>query len=143
VASIYGPHICGDAIDFKSDGHTIITGSYRDKDVIQIWDIRTNEAINSIAWDGLENTRPQPTNGPRAAPFVYSCIFNNSTNLIMAGGAGANEVRIFDFNTGSLVSAIKNLPKAVLCMSLAHNNNDFVFGSVDSKSRVITQKNVY
>jgi len=29
VASIYGPHICGDSIDVRSDGYTILTGSYR------------------------------------------------------------------------------------------------------------------
>ncbi len=29
IASIYGPHICGDAIDFKNDGFTLLTGSYR------------------------------------------------------------------------------------------------------------------
>ena len=80
---------------------------------------------------------------PRVAPFIYSCIFNNNTNTIMAGGAGANEVRIFDYNTGELMSAISNLPKAVLSITLAHHSNDFAFGSVDSKVRVISQKNVY
>ena len=29
IHSIYGPHICGDAIDFKDDGNTMLTGSYR------------------------------------------------------------------------------------------------------------------
>jgi len=29
VASIYGPHVCGDSIDFFNDGNTLLTGSYR------------------------------------------------------------------------------------------------------------------
>ena len=29
VGSIYGPHICGDAIDYYNDGFTLMTGSYR------------------------------------------------------------------------------------------------------------------
>ena len=29
VGSIYGPHICGDALDFHNDGHTLLSGSYR------------------------------------------------------------------------------------------------------------------
>ena len=29
VGSIYGPHICGDAIDYYNDGFTLLTGSYR------------------------------------------------------------------------------------------------------------------
>jgi len=29
VHSIYGPHICGDALDFRNDGYTLLAGSYR------------------------------------------------------------------------------------------------------------------
>lgn len=29
IECIYGPHVCGEAIDFKKDGHTLLTGSYR------------------------------------------------------------------------------------------------------------------
>ena len=29
ITSIYGPHVCGDSIDFKDDGNTMLTGSYR------------------------------------------------------------------------------------------------------------------
>ena len=29
IHSIFGPHICGDTIDFKNDGYTLLTGSYR------------------------------------------------------------------------------------------------------------------
>lgn len=29
VMQVYGPHICGDTIDVRNDGHTILTGSYR------------------------------------------------------------------------------------------------------------------
>ena len=30
VAAIYGPHVCGEAIDFHKDMNTVLTGSYRD-----------------------------------------------------------------------------------------------------------------
>jgi COMPASS component SWD3 len=61
VMSLYGPHICGDAIDYKSDGHTILTGSYRDKDVLELWDLRTKEKVKTIEWNGtqtVEQKRP-------------------------------------------------------------------------------------
>ena len=29
VGSIFGPHVCGDAIDVRFDGYTVLTGSYR------------------------------------------------------------------------------------------------------------------
>jgi hypothetical protein len=34
VAAIYGPHICGDTIDVRHDGVTVLTGSYRQDDAI-------------------------------------------------------------------------------------------------------------
>ena len=52
VASIYGPHICGESIDWKNDGHTILTGSYRQDDVLEFWDTRTFEKFKDIKWDG-------------------------------------------------------------------------------------------
>ena len=56
----------------------------------------------------------------------------------MAGGAGANQVRCFDFNTGAILCVISDLPRAVLGMCNANTSNDFAFGSVDSKIRVFS-----
>lgn len=52
IASLFGPHICGDAIDFKSDGVTMLTGSYRNSDVLELWDLRTFEKTKNIDWFG-------------------------------------------------------------------------------------------
>jgi len=35
---IYGPHICGESIDTFSD--YMITGSYRSKNVMELWSIK-------------------------------------------------------------------------------------------------------
>ena len=58
----------------------------------------------------------------------------------MAGGAGANQVRCFDFNTGTILAVISDLPRAVLGMCNANTSNDFAFGTVDSKVRVFSLK---
>lgn len=55
----------------------------------------------------------------------------------MAAGAGANQMRVFDFDTGNVLSVISDMPKPILCMAKANNSTDFVFGSVDSKLRII------
>jgi COMPASS component SWD3 len=34
VGYIYGPHICGDTIDVRHDGYSVLTGSYRQDDAI-------------------------------------------------------------------------------------------------------------
>ena len=57
--------------------------------------------------------------------------------MIMAAGAGANQVRVFDYDTGNVLSCISDMPKPILCMTKANTSTDFVFGSVDSKLRII------
>lgn len=52
ISSIYGPHICGDCIEIRNDGVTMMTGSYRMEDVIEIWDLRMNKRTRSIPWEG-------------------------------------------------------------------------------------------
>ena len=40
VNYFFGPHICGETIDFRRDGNTMVTGSYRMDDVLEVWDLR-------------------------------------------------------------------------------------------------------
>lgn len=46
--SFYGPLICGEAIDFKKDGNTILTGSHKWQDGIQLWDLRNLGCIQRV-----------------------------------------------------------------------------------------------
>lgn len=43
VRTIYGPHLSGDALDFQ-DGQ-VLTGSYSNKDQIQLWDFDSGKLI--------------------------------------------------------------------------------------------------
>ena len=52
VGSIYGPHVCGDAIDFKNDGFTMMTGSYRMENALELWDLRNGMKYRDINWNG-------------------------------------------------------------------------------------------
>ena len=58
----------------------------------------------------------------------------------MAGGAGANQVRCYDYETGAVLSIISDVPRAVLAMCNANTSTDFAFGSIDSKVRVFSMK---
>ena len=55
----------------------------------------------------------------------------------MAGGAGRNQVRIFDYESGNLVCVVSDMPRSVLCMDVAHTSNGFAFGSADSCVRIM------
>lgn len=88
VKSIFGPHLCGDAIDIADD--QILTGSYRLDDVLQMWDFGTGKLMETISWDG--------TNSFRSSALLYSLQFikNEDRDIFCAGGAGNNEVKMFD-----------------------------------------------
>jgi WD40 repeat protein len=52
VRSIYGPHICGDSIEIRRDGYTLVTGSYRTDDCIEVYDLRMFKRSRVIPWEG-------------------------------------------------------------------------------------------
>jgi len=58
----------------------------------------------------------------------------------MAGGAGGNQVRLFDYETGHVLGIISDMPRAVLCLTNANSSSDFCFGSCDSKLRIMQMK---
>jgi WD40 repeat protein len=69
--------------------------------------------------------------------MLYAAMFNQKQDLILAGGAGRNQVRIFDYETGNLVCVISDMARSVLCMDMAHKSHSFAFGSVDSCVRIM------
>lgn len=40
------------------------------------------------------------------APYIYTTTFNQKQDLLFCAGAGKNEMRIFDFNSGSIVAMV-------------------------------------
>jgi len=48
--SIYGPLICGDAIDMQGD-QFLLTGAHRDKNQLQLWDFGKGELLTNIKWN--------------------------------------------------------------------------------------------
>ncbi len=52
VRTIYGPHICGDTMEFRNDGVSLVTGSYRVEECIEVWDLRMFKRSRVIPWEG-------------------------------------------------------------------------------------------
>lgn len=57
--------------------------------------------------------------------------------MIIAGGAGGNEVRIFDYESGNIVGKISNLERSVMTIDTSKLSNLFAFGSADSCLRIM------
>lgn len=72
----------------------------------------------------------------KQAPYLYTVMFNKDESLLMAGGAGRNEFRIFDWKTEEVVAVINNLPKAIVSGAIADHSDRFAFGSMDSQIRL-------
>ena len=74
---------------------------------------------------------------PKYPPMLYIAMFNKKQDLIFAGGAGRNQVRVFDYESGNLVCVISDMPRSVLCMDIANTTQSFAFGSSDSCVRIM------
>ena len=62
-------------------------------------------------------------------------MFNQKQDLLFAGGAGKNEMRVFDWESGSIVAMVSNIPRSILCADVAKHSDMFAFGAADSKVR--------
>jgi len=87
-----------------------------------------------------EPTEIEGYNRYNPAPFIYACQFNRGQDMIMAAGAGANQVRLFDYRTRELLCTVSQMRKPVLCLTQANTCSDFCFGSADSRLRIMQMR---
>jgi WD40 repeat protein len=80
IRSIFGAHICADALDVS--GSFLLSGSWRTRDQVQIWDMRNFGLAQTLKWDG----EPQC--------LVYAAKFLPGGAYVVAGGSGANQLRV-------------------------------------------------
>ncbi|KAJ3129416.1 hypothetical protein HK098_001517 [Nowakowskiella sp. JEL0407] len=64
MRSFYGPHICGDSLDFDDTGEKILTGGYSREDQIQIWSWSDTKLLDTIQFSASEATQPTPQSQP-------------------------------------------------------------------------------
>ncbi|CAE7619458.1 unnamed protein product [Symbiodinium natans] len=85
VRAIAGPHICGDALDICQDGATVLTGSWRIQDQLQLWDFRMERLLATLP---LSQSTPC---------MIYAAQFSkdDTSGMIAAGGSGDHEVKVF------------------------------------------------
>lgn len=88
VRYIYGPHVCGDSLDIE--GNTLMTGSWKSSEALQLWDLGTAKLIETIPF------RPKPKEDKTVIPeMLYAAAFSPSGKMIAAGGSGGPDVRVF------------------------------------------------
>ncbi len=128
MGSIFGPHICGDALDINDD--EILSGSYRSRDTLQLFSLIGRDLKKVIQWDS-------ETEGS----LVYAAEFNKQGGrLIAAGGGGAGglcEVRIFDREQNDLPSGAIILPRTTLSLDWGNKTDILAIGCADGILRIL------
>ncbi|TPX68243.1 hypothetical protein SpCBS45565_g03291 [Spizellomyces sp. 'palustris'] len=125
VASIYGPHICGDALDVSEDGSRILTGSWRKDDVLQIWSLKTHSLVETLPWS------VDPDN--KHHTLLYSAQYSKHGNkYILAGGGGIhNQVKLYSTALKRPVGMVHSVPGTVYGVAMSANEKVVAFGGAD------------
>ncbi len=129
VRSLYGPHICGDALDVV--GGTIVTGSWRPDHQLELWDYASGNKISDIPWHVLPN---QPS------CMLYAAQFSKDpqARFVAAGGSGANEAKVFDRHRNSaVVGTVTGLSRGVFTVDFSPDGQKLAIAGGDSSIRIL------
>ena len=141
VRDFYGPHICGDALDIS--GGTVLTGSWRPEDQLEMWDFASGKRIEIVSWNSKLYGH-----GDQEPCLLYAAQFSKGTpageepRFIAAGGSGRNEAKVFDHLRGNeVVGTITGLRGAVFATDFSPVGNEdghmVAFGGSDASLRVV------
>ncbi|KAL2918545.1 hypothetical protein HK105_201946 [Polyrhizophydium stewartii] len=129
VRSFFGPHICGDSLDFDDTGSVLLTGSYSKDDPLQIWSWESGQVTTTVPWSQSGEAEP-----PMA--MLYSAQFSKGTDavggpnrFILGGCSGAvKEARVFSNETKKLVGSVTQLSYAVYATAMSASDRFVALG---------------
>jgi len=128
TGTVYGPHICGDAIDLKDN--TLLTGSWSNHSQVQLYDIRNYKLIKTVDWD---------KDMPNASTYCYSAQFSkdrlNTTYAV--GCSNTNMVRMFDSENGDQPVMNSLLLKTCYTVDYSMYGKYFAYGCGDGNVRIL------
>lgn len=131
VSSMFGPHVCGDAIDIS--GHELVSGSWRPTKQLQIWDVRKCELLHDVPFrHALLEAQGEACN-------VYAAQFSKPSSgrsLIAAGGSGSNELKLFERESMQPIGRMR-LPRGVYGVDLSHDGTLAAVAGGDCKVRAL------
>ena len=126
--SVFGPVLSGDSLDISDN--LILAGSYRDKDSLELYDIRTFKKICNIDWSLSLNQ----------FNYVSSCRFSKNKDegaYIIASSCLSNQVGLFKkeivYQNELVISGMK---KGVYTCGFANSEAKFYFGTSDGEFNV-------
>lgn len=126
--SIYGPHICGDSIDFEDSGEKFLTGSYSKETPLQLWSWKEAQMIETVPWTIIDDLKKTCQ--------LYSAGFSHNTNsgsiqnrfVIAAGGGTKNEFRMYETSSKKACAVIQNISHAVYSSAISPSERYVAIG---------------
>jgi len=137
IRSIYGPHICGDALDMDASGEVVMSGSWRPDQALQLWDLGSGKLIENIDWQ-------KKAKGKNKEPeMLYSAQFSPGNDLIAAGGSGTNEAKIFEYDAAKkyrCIDRVKMGDKGVYTTTWSPNGRQLAIAGADRNVTIVDIK---
>eukprot|EP01137_Pigoraptor_chileana_P033053 Opistho-2@23418 len=109
VRKVFGVNLCGDAMDIN--GTTILTGSWRKENALQMWDFRSGNHLVDIPWN------KEPSEEPC---LIYCAQFSKRDNgaLIAAAGCKNNTLRLLD-RKGQTYGSVRGFEKGLYSLDFS------------------------
>lgn len=129
IRSMFGPHVCGDSVDIHNN--TVVTGSWRANNQLELWDFGSGEKISDVPWHVLPN---QP------ACMLYAAQFSKDVagRFIAAGGSGANEAKVFDrLSNNAVVGTVTGLTRGVFAVDFSPDQQKLAIAGGDASIRIL------
>ena len=123
VRSFFGPSICGDGLCMVNNSKTLVTGSWRDKDQLQFFDIGTGNCEKSIT----VGTQPN-------SMYIYTVQSTPNQRFVACGGSGVNRISFFRVSDYAHLAQTDNQKSEI--HDLDFTNRQFAFGLADSTVHV-------
>lgn len=127
VRSIYGPHLCGDALDVQQD--TILTGSWTPRNQLQLWDFGSGNLIENVPFQsGVVTDRC----------YLYSAQFSKRGrgDMMVAGGSGACECKVIDTASKQVIGNITGITKGIYGVDFSQDDTKLAVGGAEASLRL-------
>jgi WD40 repeat protein len=152
VGTISGTELAGDAMDVSRTGTTVLVGSHRSENPLQLFDLRKLtqnadehpgayrkssacelQALQTWQWDGesAEDKKSSP------ASLIFSAAWDQFNEIIVAAGEKESMARIFRKPAGgaegplTLISSLEGSQKAWSSAAISSDGRNAAFGGFD------------
>ncbi|KAJ1499899.1 hypothetical protein HMI55_004162 [Coelomomyces lativittatus] len=123
MRSIFGPHICGETLDFDATGNYILAGSHS---------IENTLSIHSLDPPAHEEKIKTSLSEEKKMTFLYYSSYSSTKKFFYAGGgqgpSASNELKMFLTHSKLCVGHVFNFPGPLFSASTTKDDKKLAIG---------------